>query len=551
MTSMFTTPPAGTPVEPTNGVRYYYRRQIYPATPSVGTDFQPGREVQWRFQASGQHAFVPQESRLVARVRVEKSNDNGVTWAQEVESSVRYACDPLTRLVDQARLSINGTTVDNVPTDVQDISTIQLRLEGTKAGAAAAGSAGLLSFDQRMHHPNLAGTGQGNSTFDYAADGQPNMAAAVMADGTTNSYQEVELQNEKQRILLDSSAAGLDVARGGGAIGGAANQTARQHDISTPLGQMFTFFRQNKAFLRNMEFDVRMVVNSEKDHDALFTQTVPAQPRNQGVLFTAAQGMGATLGYDSIAGMAHALGFEALADDDRTFVQLNPAVAPAAASINGAGNIRYRVYVADLFIDAMFAVPRVPLEPPLSVQIPYQSITQYSRALTANQAFTETFSGIPPSVTAIVVAMRSEAHRLDQNRELYLAGGSGSDHSFKTFQLQMGSLSLPQPAYDLDLPNRRAGRAFADYISFVGGDHKDGTGAMGYTEWCESPLLCFRILQNPGEYSSTLTLRFTTQNAVAAGTTLTVFCLHSKVFEAEWNQGESMPSKVLVDEILT
>jgi hypothetical protein len=134
---MFTTPPAGTPVEPTNGVRYYYRRQIYPATPSTGTDFQPGREVQWRFQASGQHAFVPQESRLVARVRVEKSNDNGVTWAQEVESSVRYACDPLTRLVDQARLSINGTTVDNVPTDVQDISTIQLRLEGTKAGPDA------------------------------------------------------------------------------------------------------------------------------------------------------------------------------------------------------------------------------------------------------------------------------------------------------------------------------------------------------------------------------------------------------------------------------
>ena len=325
----------------------------------------------------------------------------------------------------------------------------------------------------------------------------------------------------------------------------------RDLNQSTPLGQMFTFFRQNKAFLRNMEFDVRMVVNSEKDHDALFTQTVPAQPRNQGVLFTAEQAMGATLGYDSAAMGAHALGFEALADDDRTFVQLNPAVAPAGASINGAGNIRYRVYVADLFIDAMFAVPRVPLEPPLSVQIPYQSITQYSRALTANQAFTETFSGIPPSVTAIVVAMRSEAHRLDQNRELYLAGGSGSDHSFKTFQLQMGSLSLPQPAYDLDLPNRRAGRAFADYISFIGGDHKDGTGAMGYTEWCESPLLCFRILQNPGEYSSTLTLRFTTQNAVAAGTTLTVFCLHSKVFEAEWNQGESMPSKVLVDEILT
>jgi hypothetical protein len=135
-TQMFETPPAGTPVEPTNGVRYYYRQQVYPATPSTGPNFTPGREVQWRFQASS-HAFVPQESRLVARVRVDKSADNGATWTQVVEPSIRYAADPLSRLFDQARLSVNGTTVDNVSSDVQDISTLQLRLEGTKAGAHA------------------------------------------------------------------------------------------------------------------------------------------------------------------------------------------------------------------------------------------------------------------------------------------------------------------------------------------------------------------------------------------------------------------------------
>ena len=52
----------------------------------------------------------------------------------------------------------------------------------------------------------------------------------------------------------------------------------------------------------------------------------------------------------------------------------------------------------------------------------------------------------------------------------------------------MGSLSLPQPSYDLDFPNHRAGRAFADYVSFIGGDLRDDTRAMGYTEWCESPI---------------------------------------------------------------
>ena len=40
---------------------------------------------------------------------------------QAVEKSFRYAADPLTRLFDQARLSINSTTVSNVPTSVQDI----------------------------------------------------------------------------------------------------------------------------------------------------------------------------------------------------------------------------------------------------------------------------------------------------------------------------------------------------------------------------------------------------------------------------------------------
>ena len=70
-------------------------------------------------------------------------------------------------------------------------------------------------------------------------------------------------------------------------------------------------------------------------------------------------------------------------------------------------------------------------------------------------------------------------------------------------------------------------------------------------EWCESPLLCFRILQNPGEHSSTISLKFSTQAQVEAGTTLMVFCLHSEVFEAEWAEGSEQPIKVLVDEVLS
>ena len=62
--------------------------------------------------------------------------------------------------------------MDNVSSDVQDISALQLRLEGTKAGAAAAGSAGLLSFDQRMHHPDAGAVPIDDAlTLDHTDDG--------------------------------------------------------------------------------------------------------------------------------------------------------------------------------------------------------------------------------------------------------------------------------------------------------------------------------------------------------------------------------------------
>ena len=103
----------------------------------------------------------------MAKVKVQKSDDGSFApgHVTTVEQSVRYAADPLTRLFDQSRLSINGTTVANCPTNLQDISTIQLRLEGTKASGAACGSAGLLSMDQRMHYPDVDPRGPGNETY--------------------------------------------------------------------------------------------------------------------------------------------------------------------------------------------------------------------------------------------------------------------------------------------------------------------------------------------------------------------------------------------------
>ena len=541
MADMFTTPPAGTPIEPNNNVRYYYRRVIRPSTTSDKDNFEANREISWRFSASGQHAFVPQESRLVCKVKIQKSSDNFVANFQEVEKSVRYAADPLTRLFDQSRLSINGTTVSNTPTNLQDISAIQLRLEGTKAGAAACGSAGLLSMDQRMHHPETAGTGTGNSTFTYTDgmagaghDVTPN--AVGLADGT-NAFREVEQRNEKHQIILDRhTGAGID-----------------SHELSTPLRQMCPFFAQNKAFLRNMEMDFRLVVSSTAELDALFTEGIPAQPRSQGLtvdamaLAAADDGMGAVAGAPvEIFTAAHA-GYAA---EDLTLVQLAPAIAPMQHDVNTEAN-KYRIFVEEIYIDAMFAASRTPLPPPVSAQIPFQDCSLYTRSLAdGTDTFQEQFSSIPPSVTAMVFALRSNQHKFTTNRELYEMGGGPT--GIKDFMVQMGSVSLPQPAGSYNFEERLAARAYADYCSFIGGDHKDAVGAMSYSEWCKSPLLCFRILQNPQEYASTASVSITLKQAIPAGSNaqLLCFCLHSKVFEAEWQPGETNPSKVVVDEIL-
>ena len=63
-------------------------------------------------------------------------------------------------------LSINGTTIESHAANVADVSRIQLRTEHTKAGADGPGSAGLLSFNQKMTREEL-----GSSTLDNVAGG--------------------------------------------------------------------------------------------------------------------------------------------------------------------------------------------------------------------------------------------------------------------------------------------------------------------------------------------------------------------------------------------
>eukprot|EP01048_Picozoa_sp_COSAG05_P004531 COSAG05_NODE_248_length_12946_cov_85.003737_6_plen_509_part_00 len=507
MASPFIAQPAGTPVAPSTSARYYYRRQVYSRNPVTQGNFVSGRNVNFNFEASGGHYFVPQESRIVAKLKIKATDGTSPPTLSKLERSVRFACDPVSNMWSAAQLSINGTTVESHANNVDDIARIQLRTEHTKAGADGPGSAGLLSFNQKMLRQNHFVDGTDNSG---GASGDERAAAAAI--GFTSDDE----RSDKYELLVQNCS---NVTHAN------ADETEAV-EISSPLGQVFTFCRQTKAFLPNMQFQIQLTISDNYEKDMFYTQEL--------------DGVVSNVAYQTAAG-----GNPAVAAG-RVSTLISNKIAPAARAPN--------VEVEELYLDAMFAVPSVSVPPPTSLQVPYQAVTVYTRTLTASSNFTETFTSIPASVGAIVIGLRDATHAIAINRELYergAAGTAGDTQGIKTLSLALGSLQLPIPAYQLNFSKHQFGRLFADWLSFTGGSASNGVGGDSMTEFAKSPLAAFRVLQEPGAYASTAIVRMETNGAnVDANTEMVLWCIHQKVFEAFWSDGETFPSKVVVDDVL-
>ena len=167
MSSPFMPAPPGTDIPPSTSARYYTRQQIFSRVPITDNNFQAGKNCSFVVEATGGRYLVPQESRIVARLVV-KSNTGA-----KLAKSVRFTADPVTNMFSAAMLSINGTTVTSTAANLADSSRLQLRTEHTKAGADGPGSAGLLSFNQKMTHEEL-----GSATMDNAGGGTGDGAIA-------------------------------------------------------------------------------------------------------------------------------------------------------------------------------------------------------------------------------------------------------------------------------------------------------------------------------------------------------------------------------------
>jgi hypothetical protein len=516
MSSPFLPTPAGTAVQPSTQAKYYYRQQVFSRNPVTGANFGPGKTVNFNFEASP-HYFVPQETRIVAKLTVKAAN------GAKLSKSVRFAADPINAMWSSSMLSINGTTVESHAANCDDVSRIQIRTEQTKAGADGPGSAGLLSFNQTMTREEFT-----SGDIDVAAGGT--LAANNAGDANTRTiapklYETTAPRSDKHELLLKNCSADSKNADGSG---------TQAVEISAPLGQTFAFCRQDKAFIPNVQVQVSLVVSEHFAKDMFFSEQLRGGASSGGVTV-----LHATAAADSILKTA---GNDTALTANATLALFQPSVAAVDAAP--------QVTVDELFLDVMMAVPSTPMPPIPSMQIPYQGIEVYTRTLAAGSSnFTESFSSIPASLSALVVGLRTSTHGINQNRELYSLGGSDTT-GIKTLSVQVGSLILPRPSTPLDMANHQIGRLFADWLSFTGGSYSSGVGGDSLTEFVTSPLVPFRILQSKGEYSSTALIRLETKGDLPANSELVLWVIHSKVFEAFWQQGEIFPNRVIVDDVL-
>jgi hypothetical protein len=495
--SFFNAPPAGAPVPPASQVSHYYRKVVYPRNAVSGAiNTLSGREAQFSAEVGGRHWAVPQETRVVAKFKVTKAD--GTT---PPDASVRFACDPVARMFSSGRFSIQGTTIESHGADIQDISTIQLRTEGTRAGLdSGGGPAGLQSFDQRMDHKELRDTG---GTL-VGAEGDDN------TKGSTQTYWNASRRSDKHAALQDNAADEIE--------------------LSTPLGSFFTFCRQTRSFIPSCELDIRLVVSESATADALYTEAIPAAPRNRGLIPGGAAGL--TLGSTAVATVEAA---------NKQFVTLLPEVTATADA--------HLITLSDLYLDVMVAVPLAQVPRPASWQCAYRQCTLFTRTLSATGTHNIQFAGLPPSVNAIVLGVRDNAHTIGTNKELYLVGGSKSSAKYRTAQLSIGQLSLPTPAYQVEPEKLQVGRMHSDFLSFVGADHVDGAGGFSLREYAESVLLAFRICQEKDNYATTATVRLTFNTNLPADSELCMWVFHQRVVELTYGD-EPAPIKVLADEVV-
>ena len=541
MSGPWQTPPAGSDLPPRNGnVQYYSSRQIFPRNSVTGNDWKVGREIVFNFESDPASGWlVPDQSKLYMRFKVRTKGADTVPDSD----ALRFAAAPLWGLVDAARWSMNGTTVQAVSGNVDSHAQLQLRMMGSRESHDTNGVLGCDSLRQKMMHPELT------------AD-----TTNTAAKGVDEVFTPQVIPNDKQKMFSDRKG------------------TSTDFELASPISMALTSWGTNK-FIPGGSHDLRFTIGTEGVNmkKSVVTQRIPGVPLGQAtVLGTSGAN---TLELDSIAfgnkgideGAVTALkttrptadaatNYDAGTPGNQQLARARMLARCAAPVLpyNDAGQAELVLVPTEVYLMAYYALPVHGTVPrPMSIQLPFDAVTLLTENITAKSTTLQ--MTVPVNTTRILLALRKGGTpALADNRELLGAlGGSLAVNAgtracgLESLSIGIGGINLPAPQYSTDFNAGNFIRIWSDWQSYLKGSIGNTAGAQNMSEFQEDPIAAFRVIGNRDSVAQNLSIRYGLKADPAADTELCVYCIGTNVLEATYDDDASFqPTSVSVQEVI-
>ena len=602
MSGPWQTPAAGSALPPRNGnVQRYETRYVYPRNSVTGaTGWLPGREAVFQFESDPASGWlVPSESKLYVRGTLGTKADASKIPAH----SIRFAASPLFGMLDQARYSMNGTTVQSVSGDLDTHAQLQLRLSGNRESHDTNAMLGCDSLRQKMLHPerrvgSLAGIRVGHPLLDI----HPGSATEVLENDV--------IPNDKHKILSDR----MDDVHGNSEI-----------ELASPVSLALTSWGVNK-FVPGGSHDLRFTIGQEGVNmkKSIFTQRIEpcalgqstvlsqedattqtvniALPDGLHLLAAQSNGTSGLVALDN-SGTGKTVGFQAQATEggkvavdkiyltkiadpadaqklkgnrnlftndgysyfgtsqaDGTLTADNIAsrklsrtrllarAAPPIEAYNDAATGELQFIPSEVFLMCVYALPVYGTVPrPLSTQMTFDNIHLIQETIgKVNGSLTKQLT-IPVNTTRIVITFQDGAKTLTNNRELIgQYGGLGDstankNGSISSLQITLGGQSLPSPAYSLNFKTGQTIVPWADWQSFLKAGINSSIGSQDRSEWESDPAFAFRIMGERSSVAQNLSVKtsFLGTGTQSDDCVMNVFCIGTNVIEAVYDDDAS------------
>ena len=233
--------------------------------------------------------------------------------------AIRLAACPLLGMFDNARWSMNGTTIQSVSGDLDTIGQLQLRMRGSRESQDTNGALGADSLRQHMGHPTSAP--QTSALVD---------AAALAGAGATSRYHSADgvYANDKHKLCTDRCADGVAVNK--------------SMELMTPVSMALTSWGINK-FISGASHDLRFTIGQHgiDGKKSFYTRAIPGSAADSGTVLAGTALTGNGVAIDDARSAAQSFNIlnattaATNANVARTVAQFQPTIPAYAAAAAG------------------------------------------------------------------------------------------------------------------------------------------------------------------------------------------------------------------------